>query len=244
MLRKVLTVSLYVLILFEGVLAFDLKDIAAKDTAKYLKNPIYNRRIELFKLYKIRKVDIVMLGNSLTEGVDWSELLGRFSVANRGITGDILEGYLNRMKYVYNLHPKVCFIEGGINDIYNWTPVKEIFEQYKKVIAILLQHNIIPVIQSTLYSAEFWGEKWILNHNPNLKPAEVNKGRNNEVKKLNSLLREYARKNGIIFIDMNKKMTSRGFLKRSLTWDGVHLTARGYKIWAEEVNKVLIKLGL
>lgn len=198
----------------------------------------------MFKLSKIKKANIIMLGNSLTDGGNWSELLGRKGVVNRGIIGDVLEGYLNRMQYVYNLRPKVCFIEGGINDIYNWKPVKKIFEQYIRVIKILKKHGITPVIQSTLYTAPKWGEEWIANNNPDLKPAEINKERNREVDKLNSLLKEYARQNKIIFVNLNKLMSSHGFLRSSLTWDGAHLKASGYKIWAHEIDKVLTKLGL
>lgn len=241
--NKIINILLITILTISGWQLLETKAQIKSGKPKYLNNPIYERRVELFKLSKIKKVDIVMLGNSLTEGGNWEDLLGR-SVANRGITGDILEGYIPRMKYVYNLHPKVCFIEGGINDIYNWTPVKTIYDNYVIVIEGLKKRNIIPVIQSTLHTAKNWGEAWIRDHSPDLTPEEVNRERNKQVDMLNALLRNYARKNNIIFIDLNKKMSSGGFLKQHLTWDGAHLKANAYKIWAEEINKVLKKLKI
>ncbi|RMD51411.1 MAG: hypothetical protein D6830_00430 [Ignavibacteria bacterium] len=242
---KIINIFIYFFLIAEVFAGIgNNNEAATRDTAMYLKNPLYQRRIEMFKISKLKSAKIVMLGNSLTEGGNWSDLLGRRSVANRGITGDILEGYLHRMEYVTKLKPKVCFIEGGINDIYNWVPVKKIYQNYKKVIEILRKNKIKPVIQSTLYTARHWGKEWLESHNPGTKPEEVNRERNREVDKLNALLREYARKNKIIFIDLNSKMSSRGFLKNSYTWDGAHLNAKGYRIWAQEVIKVLNKLGL
>lgn len=244
MILKIINISLIIAVILVSGGNFTIRAQDKKEIAKYLQNPIYKRKIEFFKLSKTKSADIVMLGNSLTEGANWSELLGRSKVVNRGITGDILEGYLHRMQYVYNLEPKVCFVEGGINDIYNWTPVSIIFNNYVKVIEILKKHKITPIIQSTLYAGRKWGSEWIVSHRPDLTPEEVNRERNKEVDKLNALLRNYARRNRIIFIDLNKRMSSGGFLRSNLTWDGIHLKANGYRIWAEEVNKVLIKLGL
>ncbi len=215
-----------------------------KDPHRYLKNPLYQRRVELFRSSKIKQATIVMLGNSLTEGGSWNDLLGRNDVVNRGIAGDILLGYLNRMQYVYSLHPRICFVEGGINDIYNWETLDNIFNWYVKIVEGLRHHGIIPVIQSTLYVGTNWGEKWLKEHRPDLKPIDVNRERNKTVKLLNQKLKRYARKHRIIFVDLNKKLTKNGFLIPNYTWDGAHLKTDAYKIWAKEINKVLNKLGI
>jgi len=215
-----------------------------KDPNRYLKNPIYQRRVELFRASKIKRATIVMLGNSLTEGGSWNDLLGRNDVVNRGISGDILLGYLNRMKYVYNLHPRICFIEGGINDIYNWETLDNIYHWYIQILEGLKNNGIIPVIQSTLYVGENWGAKWLKEHRPDLKPREVNKERNYTVKLLNKKLLRYAKRHNIIFIDLNKKLTKHGFLIPDYTWDGAHLKTIAYKIWGKEIIKVLKQLGI
>ena len=50
----------------------------------------YELKVELFKSFPDAKSDIVFLGNSITAGTDWMELLGRTDVRNRGISGEAL----------------------------------------------------------------------------------------------------------------------------------------------------------
>ncbi|MFA3784155.1 GDSL-type esterase/lipase family protein [Melioribacteraceae bacterium 4301-Me] len=208
------------------------------DSTRYKLNPNYQLQLRLYDIYKTKQADIVMLGNSLTHGVNWNELLGRSNVVERGIPSDVLDGFLARMSYIYRLKPKICFILGGINDIYNWTPVERIYFNYVRIINGLKKAGIKPVIQSTVYAGKNWGKDWGLT-------PENNRNRNLEVDKLNNLLLEYARKNNIDYIDLNSKMsTSDHFLRPELTWDGVHFNAEGFKIWGNEVERVLEKYNL
>lgn len=210
----------------------------AKDTLRYKQNPNYQLQLDLYDAYKTKKADIVMLGNSLTHGANWSELLGRSGVTERGIPSDVLPGFLARLNSVTKMNPKIVFIMGGLNDIYNWTPVEEIFKNYIKIISLLKEKNIIPVIQSTTYAARNYGKEY--GGTP-----EVNKGRNQEADKLNKLLSDYAAKNKIDYIDLIKHFSDKdGYLRQELTWDGIHLKASAYIIWAREVEKVLRKYNL
>jgi lysophospholipase L1-like esterase len=195
----------------------------------YLKNENYKVQIGMFKQFRTTQADIVMLGNSLTYNANWNELLGRRNIVNRGINSDITAGYLHRLSYVYRLMPKLCFIEGGVNDIYSGYSVAEVFDNYSKIIDTLLAHHIIPVIQSTLFVA---GER------------ESSQTRNEEIRQLNKLLLEYARKESIVYLDINSYVSQNGFLKNELTYDGIHLNGEGYSFWVPEVEKILIKYGL
>jgi lysophospholipase L1-like esterase len=190
----------------------------------YLQNPNYHLRVALFAAYRTQQANIVMLGNSLTEWVDWNELLGRTGIANRGIASDVTSGYLQRMEYVFKLSPKICFVEGGINDIYANVPVAAVFENFVKIVEALRAKNIIPVITSTLYTSTKWH-------------SAVEK--NTEVAELNSRLAAYAQENSVEFINLIPLMTMNKLLRDELTYDGLHLTAAGYRIWGNEVEKVL-----
>lgn len=226
------------LILFLNIsINFAQQKAQTEDTLRYKKNPLYDRNIDLYKNYKTRQVDIVMFGNSLTQGASWSDLLGRNNVAGMGITSDILRGYLNRLNYVIRYKPKIVFIMGGINDIYNWTPVEEIFSVYVKIIEQLKANKIIPVIQSTTYAARNYAKEW--GGTP-----ESNAGRNREADKLNKMLSDYAKKNNIEYLDIISQLSRGGFLKDEVTWDGVHFNSQAYRIWAREVERVLVKYKL
>lgn len=209
-----------------------------KDTLRYRTNPNYQLQIPMYDIYKTHQADIVMFGNSLTHGAAWNELLGRPNVVERGITSDVFYGYESRLNSIYKLNPKIVFIMGGLNDIYNWTPVNEIFSVYVRIINALKSKKIIVVIQSTTYSAKNYGKDW--GGTP-----EVNFGRNREIDKLNKLLSDYAKSNNLDYVDLNSLTAGKdGFLRPELTWDGVHYKADVYRIWAREVEKVLAKYNL
>ena len=195
----------------------------------YLKNGNYDVQIGMYKQFKTIQADVVMLGNSLTYNANWNELLGRKNIANRGINSDITAGYLHRLAYVYRLKPKLCFIEGGVNDVYANYSAIDIFENYSKIIDTLRAHHIIPIIQSTLFVASKW---------------ENSQTKNEEIRKLNKLLSEFTLKQSLEYLDINSLVAYNGFLKNELTYDGLHLNAAGYAFWVPEVEKLLIKYGL
>ncbi len=222
------------LILFFSIFFIGITNIKAAvptnlDSVRYMKNPNYIQQMGLYKIYKLKHADIVMLGNSITHGVNWAELLGRTDVVGEGITSDVLEGFLSRIYYVTKLHPKVCFIMGGINDIYNRLPVETIFQEYIQLIINLQTDSIKVVIQSTLYVSSKY---------PNAED------RNKQVTKLNTLLKGYAGKHNIDFINLNKQMSPHNFLNNQLAFDGVHLNAAGSSIWQKEVENELNYLGI
>jgi lysophospholipase L1-like esterase len=219
---------IFAFIITSGALFF-WKQTTAKSSQIYLGNKNYSLQIGMQDLYLTSSADVVMLGNSLTYNVNWSELLNRKNIVNRGIISDITQGYLHRLDYVYKLKPKLCFIEGGINDLYANFQVEAIFENYVEIIKELKKHNIIPVIQSTICVANYYPEA-----------AE----KNIQVAELNSKLSEYARVNNIDYIDIKSLVTNNNYLMNKFTYDGLHLNAGGYKLWKPLVEKVLIKYKL
>jgi len=195
----------------------------------YMKNGAYHLQRALHKLYRTNHADVVMLGNSITYGANWSELLGRPGVVNRGIGGDNTYGFLHRMDDVVRLKPRMCFVMAGINDLFADIPVDSVVQNYRRIVDTLQQYQIVPVIQSTLFVSPKWRRS-----------AE----KNTEVAGLNERLKALARERHLIFLDLNEQLSSAGVLKEEFTYDGVHLAAAGYAIWSAEVEKVLRRNGL
>jgi len=200
-----------------------------KDSTIYLQNPSYKIQTQLYNIYRMKRAKIVMLGNSITHGANWNELLNRNDVVERGISGDLTSGFLHRLNYVYNLKPKVCFIMGGINDLYYGLKPDEIFDNITKIVDTLRNHKIKIVLQSTLH---------VKNGSSFLDTI------NERVEQLNKLLTEYADKHKIIFLNLNKGLSSDNHLKEIYTIDGVHLSAAGYKVWSVYLIKLLTKLKI
>jgi lysophospholipase L1-like esterase len=209
---------------FIGIFAQDVpskrqagsKEQQNKRTYSYKDNPQYDNQTNLYPFYK-KKGKIVMLGNSITYRVNWSELLNRNDVINRGIGSDITEGFLNRLEYVYNVEPEICYIMGGVNDIGLKVPQEETVGNIKKLIDSLKHHGIIPVLQSVLYVAEYHKNYLISNQ---------------RIASLNEELKKVAAESKITFLDLNAHLSSDNkLIKEYALKDGVHLTGAGYEKW-------------
>src|ERR1017187_5798507 len=131
--KLVLFSILLVILVLVGIYSYN-QYLEAQYANLYLKNENYMVQIGMYKQFKTTQADVVMLGNSLTFNANWNEFLGRNNIANRGIHSDITAGYLHRLSYVYRLKPKICFIEGGVNDLYAGFSVSDIFDNYSKII--------------------------------------------------------------------------------------------------------------
>lgn len=83
--------------------------------AKY--GELYYQRASLFDALGVDSTSIVFLGNSLTHGCEWHELLKMPNVVNRGINGDIVEGIRERAESVVKGHPAKIFLMVGANDV-------------------------------------------------------------------------------------------------------------------------------
>jgi len=186
-------------------------------------------QINLDKLYSNNQYssDIVFLGNSITNGVDWNELLG-LNVSNQGIGGNTTEQISNRLNNVINESPRHVFIMSGINDIYQGFTVDEIFIRYVEILNYLQNENIEPVVQSTLFVTKT--ERGYFETN-------------DKVKILNSKLKEHCEQNSITYIDLNGILGVNGELSPKYSTDGVHLNSIGYELWYKELVPVLKDLG-
>ena len=132
---------------------------------------------------------------------------------------------MNRLNYVINLKPKICFIEGGINDLKKGIPDEEIINNIHQIILFLKQNNIIPVLTSVLFVGE--------------KHANAEKI-NESVNRLNIKIEKLSGEEKIYLINLNTALTREGFLSTEYSLlDGIHLNEKAYKIWGKEVEKAL-----
>jgi len=194
-----------------------------KDKYTYDMNYLYHLREEQHMSYDIQ-ADIVMFGDSMTEFANWNELLCRNDIVNRGISGDITEGMLNRILTIFKVKPKICFFMGGINDIIRRISYERITKNIFSLLSELKKNEIKPVIFSVIYTGNRYDDSEKINAS---------------VKKLNSDLENYAKENSIEYINLNAILCPEGFLKAEYTYDGLHLNAEGYKIWASLFKKYL-----
>jgi lysophospholipase L1-like esterase len=122
-------------------------------------------------------------------------------------------------------------ILAGTNDIAQNNGIishKHILDNIISMCELAKIHKIKPVICSVLPAYRFGWRK-------ELEPA-------NEIVRLNAMLREYAQKNGIAYVDYHSEMKDeRNGLPENLAKDGVHPTAEGYELMESIVMKVIGK---
>ena len=185
---------------------------------------LYYQRASLFDTLGTNPSSIVMLGNSLTHGCEWHELLGNPNVVNRGINGDIAEGIDLRLDGILRGKPAKIFLLCGVNDVSHdlsadsiATAVEGIVERIKRespATKVYLQ-SLLPINNS------FGRYKRIF-------------GKEQTIRDINKLLEAYAKKNGITWINLYPSFTNAdGNLRAELTNDGLHLLGPGYLIWRE-----------
>lgn len=218
--HKVLNVILLILlaiVVIKNNYLSKLGLILFKDsTHNYKSNREYKRQLDLYEVYSKKQCNYVMLGNSITQNVNWNELLNRTDIINRGIGMDVTAGFKERLNHVTNLNPKYCFVMGGINDILFDIKVDEILTNYKDILLALKAENIIPIIQSTLFVSDSY-------ENAN----SINK----KVGSLNLRLIELSKSLNVKYLDLNNILSTNKNLKDSYTTDGIHLNAKGYLEW-------------
>lgn len=186
-----------------------------------------------------KKVDVVFMGNSITEGWVKShpEFFSENNYTGRGISGQTTSQMLLRFQSdVIALKPKLVVINAGTNDIAQNTGIYDpdfTFNNIKAMADIAQNNGIKVIIASVLPAAAFPWRKEI---------TEVSQ----KVDALNNRLKQYAGSNKFIFVDYNTAMRdAKGGMREGLSKDGIHPVPAGYAIMEpmikDAINKTLGK---
>lgn len=178
------------------------------------------QRLALFRASPVRQADVVMLGDSHTEGGPWSELLAPRPVLNRGIGWDTAQDVLDRLDEVIARRPKAVFVLIGIVDLRYGAAPDEVAARIEAIATRLREAGSRPVVQS------------VLPVSPRLR-----EGTNEKVRTLNERLRTLPD-----FLDLHPVLVKDGALDPALTYDGVHLSGPAYLSWARQLEPVIARL--
>lgn len=193
------------------------------DTGPFLQEH-YDERVERFEAEPIETGRVLFLGDSITEGGDWQELTGDSTVINRGISGDVSFGVLGRLDDVTRRRPSKLFVLIGINDIAKDIPEVVIADNVRR---------IVDDVRTEDDGTEIFIQS-VLPLNPGVPGFPQHYDKENEVVRLNRLLRATAEETGVRFVNLFPLFIDRQErLDESLTEDGLHLNAAGYAIWAD-----------
>jgi lysophospholipase L1-like esterase len=192
--------------------------------------PYFLRREAYFKALPVKKKAIVFLGNSITEVGEWSELFDAKNVINRGISGDVTYGVLNRLPAILAQKPQKIFLAIGVNDIKRGASIEEVARNHERIIKLIKEKA--PGTKLYIQS--------ILPVNEGMLAAIYAKITNERVAKANGNLEQLARKYGYPYIDLHQSGLKGvdGQLKRELSTDGLHLQPDAYVVWANYLKRL------
>jgi lysophospholipase L1-like esterase len=191
-------------------------------------------------------VDVLFLGDSITQGWEgkgarkiWEETFAPLKAANFGIGGDQTGHVLWRIttgKELEGIDPKVAVLMIGTNNTRGHSAeqiaggieaiVKELHRQKPKMKVLLL--GVFP--RAAKRPDKTATETRAADLHPKIK--EINE----RIKKLD---------NGktLVYKDIGEKFLDKeGNLPRAIMYDYLHLTARGYQIWADAIKDDVQKL--
>jgi len=172
----------------------------------------------------------VLMGDSITEG--WfatdPEFFTKNNFVGRGISGQVTSQMLLRFREdVIKLKPKRVIILAGTNDIAeNQGPISldKVFGNIVSMAELAKANNIKVVLCSALPAYDFPWRK-------DMQPAD-------KVIALNKMIRDYAQKNHIIYVDYHSVLKDeKNGLPKEIAEDGIHPNKLGY----EKMEAILMK---
>lgn len=188
----------------------------------------YDQRLAQFRISPDSKKDIIFLGNSITAGVEWQELVGNPAVRNRGISGDITFSLLARLDEITQGQPAKIFILIGINDVGMGIPDSITTNNHRRIIRYIKANSPrTKIYLQTLLP---------LNRDFEKHKGQYDKGP--QILRINARLRKIAEEENIKLIDLYPRfLDMHGKLSATFTYDGLHLTAAGYKHWVKVLRE-------
>ncbi len=221
------------------------------------------------KLLAKKPVAVVCYGDSITAGsrdYKWPDLLqqqldrsaaGKFQVINRGFSGETSVGAFYRLRdHIFPLMPAIVLIEFGINDASSpyWGDQSRVnLDEYRRKMTGICQ----------AIRAQGGYPVFIINHplkQPDLSRVQGDEAR---VKKVtdtwtrpgngqnpadtlaiyNNTVRDIAARLGVPTIDLPALMAQRNLVPQDiLTDDGIHLSPKGFALYAEMVHEGFVTM--
>lgn len=185
----------------------------------------YPEKIKEFKANPLSFGDIVFVGNSLTEFAgNWGKRLNNPKIRNRGISGDITDGVLNRLGEIYYYKPTSIFLKVGINDLFNDNVTSE-----------YVGNNILKIVENIKkYSPKT--AIYVQTILPTSTEKIVSK-----IQATNTILKNNSKKYNYTLIDLHPVFADKNDLMiKEYAVDGVHLSEAGYITWVNFIKNYLI----
>lgn len=182
----------------------------------------YHQRWTLFQSLPQTKGDIIFIGNSITDGGEWSELFNDLRVKNRGISGDISAGVIKRIDEVVKRKPAKVFMMIGTNDLARGVSTDSLVKNILLIASWLKQES--PSTKLFVQS--------ILPVSDVFKKFSGHTSKTDSILKVNNHLSKAAEIYQYTFVNLHPFFCNKqGKLNEKYSNDGLHLIGEGYLLW-------------
>jgi lysophospholipase L1-like esterase len=168
------------------------------------------------------KKKVILIGDSLIEWFDWAGRFPEHEVHNLGISGETVEWMLDRLPRVIQSYPGVekVFILTGINNVA--MEDSGIVKPYRQA---------LREFRAAYPQAELYVISLLPTRLPWIDPTTI--------RTLNERLRDLARENSAIYIDMHSVFSLHD-LSELLSEDGIHISPSGYAVFSAELARHMV----
>lgn len=176
-------------------------------------------RYESFKATPADNVEVMFVGNSITNMHEWWEAYGsQQAISGRGNSGGITSEILNNLESYIDGAPKKLFLMIGTNDIRT---------DGTEATAALIARQIRTIarrIQLESPSTEIYVQSILPRRNMN-----------GSIPKANQLIKDYCEELGVNYVDLTETLSQ---LPNNSQWsnDGLHPQPKGYSAWTHYIE--------
>ncbi|MBN1901627.1 hypothetical protein JW926_09925 [Candidatus Sumerlaeota bacterium] len=184
----------------------------------------YYNRVDVFKNENAELKNVILLGDSLTEGFDVKKYFPERRVLNRGIVADHVglgeRGVLKRLdSSVFDCNPSHVFLLIGVNDLGDDNSpeaIDKIAAGYREICNAILEKA--PGVKLCLQSCLPTGKKYVRL--------------NDSIIELNKRIRKISEELNLPYIDLHSLLKDgKGELKEEYSPEGLHLKPAAYQEW-------------
>lgn len=227
--RRAISVCVLPLVLLSSISAIAhsaVEPVPREDEGWQKRQQMLNQRV----LDAGKNAKLVFIGDSITEawekeGKDvWAKYYGARNAINLGMGGDETQHILWRLDHgnLEGMHPKLVVLLIGTNNVYFGNSVSQTADGVAAVVQKL--RDKLPETRVLLVAIFPRGE------NPN--PSR------GEVLQIDQIIRQLVDNEHVFWADFGYCYVDKnGLIPGALMWDYLHLTAKGYEVWAESIEE-------
>lgn len=169
---------------------------------------------------------LLMIGDSITDWFNSERYLAEYHVRNMGNAGDSTVECWERINKSWFKDEEIISLLIGTNDLMRDRSDDEIVNNIREIVKKIRRYSYAELLILTS----------ILPRN------DGKEGINNRIIKINDQLKDISKSHNSNYFDLHSHFVNENKLKNEYSIDGLHLSRKGYEVWADRLKKFLMSV--